>query len=85
MTTGLPPELNSLKNTIRQIVNDECQQLEPAYLAHPPQEGVEQAGAPRGILESVPGILGTLSESQWNRLHQVSKETGIYTSFVPEE
>ena len=85
MTTGLPPELNSLKNTIRQIVNDECQQLEPAYLAHPPQEGVEQAGAPRGSLESVPGILGTLSESQWNRLHQVSKETGIYTSFVPEE
>ena len=85
MTTGLPPELNALKNTIRQIVTDECQTLEPDYLANPPQEGIEQVGAPRGILESVPGILGTLSESQWDRLHKTSKETGIYTSFVPEE
>ena len=77
MTTGLPPELNALKNTIRQIVTDECQTLEPDYLANPPQEGIEQAGAPRGILESVPGILGTLSESQWDRLHRTSKELSL--------
>ena len=44
MTTGLPPELNALKNTIRQIVTDECQTLEPDYLANPPQEGIEQEG-----------------------------------------
>ena len=42
-------------------------------------------GAPRGIAEALQGILGTLSPEKWARLNQVSKETGIYTSFVPEE
>ena len=85
MAPGLSPELNALKNTIRQIVVDECVPLEPEYLAHPLQEGVEHPGAPRGIQEAVPGILGTLSPDQWDRLHHLSKETGIYTSFVPQE
>ncbi len=85
MPVGLPPELDALKTTIRQIVTDECQPLEGEYLANPPEEGVEQPGAPRGILEAVPGILGTLGEEKWDRLHQVSRDTGIYTSFVPEE
>ena len=82
---GLPPELDALKNTVRQIIRDECIPLEPEYLAHPPQEGEPENGAPRGVLETVPGVLGTLSEDQWGRLHNVSKQTGIYTSFVPEE
>jgi acyl-CoA dehydrogenase len=85
MQPGLPPELDALKNTIRQIVRDECIPLEPEFLSHPPQDGVEDEGAPRGIMEAVPGILGTLSRDQWARLHQVSRDTGIFTSFVPEE
>ncbi|HZA22376.1 MAG TPA: hypothetical protein VFA32_07190, partial [Dehalococcoidia bacterium] len=60
MQPGLPPELDALKNTIRQIVRDECIPLEPEFLSHPPQDGVEDQGAPRGIMEAVPGILGTL-------------------------
>ena len=83
--TGLPPELDALKNTVRQIVRDECIPLEPEYLANPPQEGEPDNGAPRGVLETVPGVLGTLSREQWSRLNSVSKQTGIYTSFVPEE
>lgn len=82
---GLPPELDALKNTVRQIVRDECIPLEPEYLANPPQEGEPDNGAPRGVLETVPGVLGTLSSEQWSRLNNVSKQTGIYTSFVPEE
>ena len=82
---GLPPELDALKNTVRQIVRDECMPLEPEYLAHPPQEDEPDNGAPRGVLETVPGVLGTLSREQWGRLNNVSKQTGIYTSFVPEE
>ena len=39
MQTGLPPELDALKNTIRQVVKDECVPLEAQYLANPPQEG----------------------------------------------
>ena len=85
MQPGLPPELDALKNTIRQIVRDECIPLEPGFLSQPPQDGREDPGAPRGILEAVPGILGTLPEEQWDRLHQISRDTGIYTSFVPEE
>ena len=83
--TGLPPELEALKNTIRQIVREECVPLETEFLTHPPRDGEPNEGAPRGILEAVPGILGTLPPEQWGRLHQVSKETGIFTSFVPEE
>ena len=83
--TGLPPVLDALKSTVRQIVRDECIPLEPGYLAQPPQEGEPENGAPRGVLETVPGVLGTLSEEQWGRLNNLSKQTGIYTSFVPEE
>ena len=54
---GLPPELDALKNTIRQIVNDECVPLEAEYLANPSQEGVDDGG-PRGIAEALMGILG---------------------------
>ena len=84
MQPTLPPELEAFKNTIRQIVKDECIPLESDYLANPPQEGQENPGAPRGVLETVPGIMGTLAENQWDHLHTISKDTGIYTSFVPE-
>ncbi len=84
MSTGLPPELDALKQTIRQIVRDECLPLEAEYLAHPPQEGLDDGG-PRGIAEAVQGVVGTLSPEKWRRLTQVSKQTGIYTSFVPQE
>ena len=85
MQPGLPPELDALKNTIRQIVTEECVPLEAHSLTHPLEEGAEQEGAPRGILEAVPGILGTLPKENWDRLHQISRDTGIYTSFVPED
>jgi acyl-CoA dehydrogenase len=81
---GLPTELDALKRTIRQIVTEECVPLEAHSLTHPLEEGAEQEGAPRGILEAVPGILGSLPKESWDRLHQVSRDTGIYTSFVPE-
>ena len=32
-------DLEALKNTIREIVQDECAPLEAEYLANPPQEG----------------------------------------------
>ena len=82
---GLPPELEALKLTIRQIVKDECYPLEAEYLANPTLDGVEDEGAPRGIAEALQGILGTLPAEKWARLNQISKDTGIYTSFVPEE
>jgi acyl-CoA dehydrogenase len=85
MQPGLPPELEALKNTIRQIVREECIPLEAEFLSRPPQDGEENEGAPRGILEAVPGILGTLPKEKWERLHQISRDTGIYASFVPEE
>ena len=44
MQPGLPPELDALKSTVRQIVRDECIPLEPQYLAHPPQEGEDHEG-----------------------------------------
>lgn len=84
MQPGLPPEIDGLKNMIRQIVRDECVPLEAEYLANPPQEGVDDGG-PKGIAETVMGVVGTLSPEKWGRLNRVSKETGIFTSFVPEE
>ena len=84
MQTGLPPELDALKNTIRQVVKDECVPLEAHYLANPPMEGQDDGG-PRGIAQAVMGIVGTLDKEKWDRLNNISKQTGIYTSFVPEE
>ena len=84
MQPGLSPEIDGLKNMIRQIVRDECVPLETEYLANPPQEGVDDGG-PKGIAETVMGVVGSLSPEKWSRLNQVSKETGIFTSFVPEE
>ena len=85
MHAGLPPELDALENTIRQIVQDECYPLESEFLANPSQEGGNEPGAPRGIAEALSGLLGVLPEASWNRLNKISKDTGIYTSFVPEE
>ena len=85
MQAGLPPELDALKNTIRQIVKDECYPLEAEFLANPSSEENSDEGAPRGIAEALSGLLGTLPKESWDRLNQVSKDTGIYTSFVPEE
>ena len=84
MPSGLPPHLEALKTTIRQVVRDECLPLEAEYLAHPPQEGVDDGG-PRGIAEALMGIVGSLPRESWERLSRISKETGIFTSFVPEE
>lgn len=84
MQPGLSPEIDGLKNMVRQIVRDECVPLEAEYLANPPQEGVDDGG-PRGIAETVMGVVGALSPEKWGRLNRVSKETGIFTSFVPEE
>ncbi|SUZ54768.1 uncharacterized protein METZ01_LOCUS7622 [marine metagenome] len=85
MQAGLSPELDALKNTIRQIVKDECYPLEAEFLANPSQDGVDEPGAPRGIAEALSGLLGVLPKEAWDRLNKVSKDTGIYTSFVPEE
>ena len=82
---GLSPELDALKNTIRQIVKDECYPLEAEFLANPSQDGVDEPGAPRGIAEALSGLLGVLPNEAWDHLNKVSKDTGIYTSFVPEE
>ena len=84
MQAGLPPELDGLKNMVRQIVRDECVPLEAEYLANPPLEGIDDGG-PKGIAETVMGIVGTLDPEKWGRLNQISKDTGIFTSFVPEE
>ena len=84
MPSGLPPHLEALKATIRQVVRDECLPLEAEYLAHPPQDGVDDGG-PRGIAEALMGIVGSLPQENWERLSRISKETGIFTSFVPEE
>ena len=84
MQAGLPPELDGLKNMVRQIVRDECVPLESDYLANPPQEGVDDGG-PKGIAETVMGVVGTLDPERWGRLNRISKDTGIFTSFVPEE
>ena len=85
MPAGLPPELDALKNTIRQVVKDECYPLEAEFLANPSQDGVDEPWSPRGIAEALSGLLGVLPEAAWDRLNKVSKDTGIYTSFVPEE
>ena len=58
--------------------------LEAGYLANPPQEGQDDGG-PTGIAQSVLGIVGTLDPEKWQRLINISKQTGIFTSFVPEE
>ena len=85
MQAGLPPELDALKNTIRQIIREECYPLEAEFLANPSKDGVDEPGAPRGIAEALSGLLGVLPETAWDRLNKISKDTGIYTSFVPEE
>ena len=85
MQAGLPPELDALKNTIRQIIREECYPLEAEFLANPSKDGVDEPGAPRGIAEALSGLLGVLPETAWDRLNKISKNTGIYTSFVPEE
>ena len=84
MQAGLSPEIDGLKNMVRQIVREECVPLEAEYLTHPPQEG-EDDGGPKGIAETVMGVVGTLSPEKWGRLNTISKDTGIFTSFVPEE
>ena len=84
MQFELPSEIDALKMAIRQIVTDECIPLETEVLSNPLRDGIAHPGAPRGIQEAVPGIFGKLPEDSWNRLHQISRDTGMYTSFVPE-
>ncbi len=84
MDLRLPPELEALRQTVSQIVREECIPLESRYLASPPQEGVDDGG-PKGIAEAVMGVVGTLSKEEWAHLTNLSKETGIYTAHVPAE
>ena len=84
MDLRLPPELEALRQTVSQIVREECIPLESRYLANPPQEGVDDGG-PKGIAEAVMGVVGTLSKEEWAHLTKLSKETGIYTAHVPAE
>ena len=84
MDFKLSPELDALKRTMRDMVNDECIPLEPTYLANPPMDGVDDGG-PTGIAEAVMGIVGTLPKENWDRLEKLSKDTGIYTAHLPEE
>ena len=81
---GLPPELDALKRTVRQIVKDECAPQGAHFLANPLFEGDDDGGS-RGIAEALIGIVGTLPPGVLQRLTTISKETGIYTSFVPKE
>ena len=81
--TKLPEELEALKLTIRNIVENECIPLESEYLSNPPQENDDTG--PKGIAETVLGIVGTLPQEKWDHLEQISKDTGIYTLFVPEK
>ena len=78
---GLPPELEALKRTVRQIIKDECAPQEAYFLANPSFEG-DDDGGPGGIAEALMGIVGTLSPSVWQRLTAISKETGIYTDIM---
>lgn len=82
MDFRLSPELDALKNTMREIVQNECIPLEPTFLANPPRDGIEDFG-PRGIAEAVMGVVGTLPKENWDHLTNLSKETGIYTAHVP--
>ena len=84
MDFKLSPDLEALKLTMRQIVQDKCIPLEPHYLANPPRDGVDDAG-PRGVAEATMGIVGTLPKEDWDRLTRLSKKTGIYTAHVPTE
>jgi acyl-CoA dehydrogenase len=82
MDFKLPPELEALKQTMRQIVNTECIPREAYYLAHPPQEGEEEVGG--GLSEEAAGI-GTLPPEDWDKLRKISLETGIYNAHIPVE
>ena len=84
MDFKLPPELDALKLTMRQIMQEECIPLEPRYLATPLQEDPEYGG-PRGLAESVHRIVGTLPKEEWDRLTRLSRDTGIYTAHIPAE
>ena len=81
---GLPPELDALKNTVRQIIRDECVPLEPNYLAHPPQKANRKTAHPVASSRPCPVSSAPSPADQWARLNNVSKQTGVYTSFVPK-
>ncbi len=78
MDFRLPPELDALKLTIRQIVKNECIPLENTFLTRSPTEGgVHDYGETGGI--------GTLTDEEYNRLQKISLDTGIYSMHLPEK
>ena len=79
MDLRLPPELETLKQTVRRIVKEECVPLEQVYLTTPPGQGEEdtEGGEVSGI--------GFLPGEHVRRLRQISEETGIYAAHVPAQ
>ncbi len=78
MDFKLPPELDALKLTIRQIVKRECIPLERTFLTRSPDEGREHEFGESG------GI-GTLTDEEYEHLKKISQDTGIYSMHLPEK
>jgi acyl-CoA dehydrogenase len=75
---ALPGELVELRELAREIVNAECIPLESKFLsANPDWETPPQGG------ES--SVDGRLPAEDWQRLLQVSRESGIWSATLPEE
>ncbi|HTX11677.1 MAG TPA: acyl-CoA dehydrogenase family protein [Solirubrobacteraceae bacterium] len=75
---ALPPELEELKLLAREIVNRECIPLESEFLtdACPDEQGVNH-----GQYE----IDGSLPKARWDRLREISENTGLYRACLPDE
>ena len=85
MDVRLPPELDALKHTIRQIVKNECIPLEPKFLSTTPGTySGNGKGSPGGLAEER-WAQGDLPLEDWERLERLSKETGVFTMHVPAE
>jgi acyl-CoA dehydrogenase len=75
---ALPPELQELKLLVREVIERECIPLEGEFLAdaHPDDQGVNH-----GQYE----IDGSLPAARWDRLREISEQTGLYRACLPEE
>lgn len=85
MDFRLPPELESLKQTIRRIVKTQCIPLEQKFLTTlPGTYSGDGKTTPGGLAEDRWGQ-GDLPIEDWKRLERISKETGIFAMHVPAE
>jgi acyl-CoA dehydrogenase len=83
----LPPEIEELKQLARSVVQRECIPLEPKFLSHRPGDEPDPQGGswletPTTRNETL--VDGALTQSDWDRLTRISKETGLYTATLPE-